>query len=53
MGHRLKIQTQLSLEPEQKKALEKLSKTTRIPMQVLMREGIDMMLAKYRRKGVI
>ena len=53
MGNRVKIQTQLSLEPEQKKSLEKLSKATRIPMQVLMREGIDMMLSKYERKGVI
>ena len=50
---RIKIQTILSLEPEQKKLVEKLSKKLRIPQQVLLREGVDMLIQRYKRKGVI
>ena len=53
MASTKKVQTVLSLEPEQREQLEKLHKATRIPRQVLLREGVDMLLAKYRRKGVI
>ena len=45
-----KVQSILSLEREQREQLEKLHKATRIPRQVLLREGVDMLLAKYRRK---
>ncbi len=48
-----KVQSMLSLEPEQREQLEKLHRATRIPRQVLLREGVDMLLAKYHRKGVI
>jgi len=48
-----KVQSILSLEPEQRDRLEKLHIATRIPRQVLLREAVDMMLAKYKRKGVI
>ncbi|HEX7044494.1 MAG TPA: ribbon-helix-helix domain-containing protein [Burkholderiales bacterium] len=37
----------LYLRPEQKTALEKLSKATGKPQQVLAREGIDLLLAEY------
>jgi hypothetical protein len=50
---RVKVQTMLSLEPEQKKQVERLSKATRIPQQVLLREGVDMLIQRYKRKGVI
>lgn len=35
------------LKPEQKQALQKLSKTTDIPMQEYIREGVDMALEKH------
>lgn len=38
------------LEPKQKEALEKLSKKTRVSMNAYIREGVDMVLKKY--KGV-
>jgi hypothetical protein len=50
---RVKVQTMLSLEPEQKKQVERLSKATRIPQQVLLREGVDMLIKRYKRKGDI
>lgn len=53
MEKRKKIQYMLSMEPEQRAELEKLHRATRIPRQVLLREGLDLLLAKYRRKGVI
>ena len=50
---RIKVQTMLSLEPWQHDDLEKLHKATRITRQVLLREGVDMLIARYKRKGVI
>ena len=38
------------LKPEQKDALAKLSKSTDIPMQEYLREGIDMVLKKYSKR---
>ena len=37
----------LPLEPEKAAALEKLSASTRIPKEVLLREGVDDLLAKH------
>ncbi len=48
-----KVPSILSLEPEQAEYLQRLHQKTRIPKQVLLREAVDMMLAKYKRKGVI
>ena len=53
MARTKKVQSILSLEAEQREQLENLHKATRISRQVLLREGVDMLLAKYRRKGVI
>ena len=36
--------------PEQKKKLAKLSKVTRVPQQVYIREAIDMVLKEYRKQ---
>src|ERR1700690_1112690 len=46
-----KIAVQAYLEPEQAKELKALSARTRVPQQVYIREGLDEVLAKYRRKG--
>ncbi|HXQ20567.1 MAG TPA: ribbon-helix-helix domain-containing protein [Candidatus Acidoferrales bacterium] len=46
----LKVQTNVYLEPAQDAALRALAARTRIPMQVLMREGIDLVLAKHKGK---
>ncbi len=43
--------TPLYLDPSQKAALKDLSKRTRVPMAVYLREGVDMLLAKYKAKG--
>lgn len=51
---RLKIGVMLYLNKPQRAAVERLSKATRIPQQVLLREGVDMLLRKYSktlRKG--
>lgn len=37
------------LEPEQKVALKKLSDKTRVPMQEYLREGVDLILEKYKK----
>lgn len=39
------------LTPEQKKALDHLTKTTRVPKTVYMREAVDDLLKKYKQKG--
>jgi len=44
------IQTVAYLTPEQKAGLEQLSKATRVPQADYMREGVDMVLQKYKRK---
>jgi hypothetical protein len=47
----IKIPFQAYLEPEQAAELRALSDRTRVPAQVYVREGIDVVLAKYRRTG--
>lgn len=42
-----KIQLACYFEPEQAAALRALSARTKIPAQVLVREGLDLVLAKY------
>lgn len=43
-----RIKVAIYLDPEQKAALETLSKQTRVPWATYVRDGIDMVLAKYR-----
>ncbi len=43
------IQIAAYLTPQQKTRLDRLSKITRVPMQVYLREGIDDLLVKYKR----
>ncbi len=50
MGQLKKKQVPLYLEPEQYVQLKKLCEKTRVPMQVYLREGVDMVLKKYARK---
>lgn len=45
----VKTQVIAYLEPEQATELKGLSDRTRIPQQVYMREGVDMVLSKYRK----
>ena len=37
------------LDKSQAKALRALSKRTRVPAQVYLREGVDLILAKYQK----
>ena len=39
------------VRPKQKQALDRLAKSTRIPRTVLVREAVDDLLRKYKRKG--
>jgi len=41
----------ISLLPDQLKALDVIAQRTRIPRSVLVREAIDDLLKKYKRKG--
>ncbi len=43
----LKVPTMAYLEPEQAGALRELSAKSRKPMQSYLREGVDLVLAKY------
>jgi hypothetical protein len=45
-----KLAVQAYLDKPQAAELKALSVRTRVPQQVYIREGIDMVLAKYRRK---
>ena len=45
----LKIPVQAYLEPEQAEALKALSKLTRKPQQEYLREGVDLVLARYAK----
>lgn len=45
-----KVPVQAYLEPEQAAGLRALSERTRVPQQEYIREGIDVVLAKYRGK---
>ncbi len=38
------------LDPEQKTALDKLSKTTRVPVAAYLREGVDLVLSRYKKE---
>ncbi|MFB3081900.1 MAG: ribbon-helix-helix domain-containing protein [Gammaproteobacteria bacterium] len=38
------------LDPEQKTALDKLSKTTRVPVAAYLREGVDLVLSRYKKQ---
>lgn len=40
----------LYLEPEQAEQLKALSERTRVPQQVYLREGVDLVLKKYKEK---
>lgn len=44
-----KVPVQAYLEPAQAEALKALSDKTRVPQQAYIREGVDIVLAKYRR----
>jgi hypothetical protein len=46
----LKVPVTLYLEPEQAAELKALTERTRVPQQEYIREGVDAVLAKYRRK---
>ncbi len=37
------------VDPDQKAALDKLSKVTRVPTAEYIREGVDTVLAKYKK----
>ena len=45
-----KTQIAAYLEPEQADALKALSGKTRVPMQAYLREGLDMVLEKYKKE---
>ncbi len=44
-----RIRVNFYLEPEQKDALERLTKVTRVPWSEYVREGVDMVLDRYKR----
>ena len=44
---RVKVTTTVYLETEQMIGLKALSERTRVPQQVYLREGLDLVLAKY------
>lgn len=46
-GSAMKILRSIYLESEQVERLMKLSEKTKIPQAVFIREGLDLMLAKY------
>lgn len=49
-----KSQVSVYVEPKQAAALRKLSERTRVPQQVYLREGLDLVLQRYKaqlRKG--
>lgn len=44
-----KIPVQAYLDPEQAEGLKALSAATRVPQQAYIREGVDIVLAMYRK----
>lgn len=44
------IPTMIYLTPAQKKAMDQLSKVTRVPASVYYREAVDMLLTKYKKQ---
>ncbi len=49
-SRRKRVTLMLYIDPEQKAAVAKLSKTTRVPQAEYLREGVDMMLARYKKQ---
>ncbi len=47
---RKRVTIMLYIGPEQKAALAKLSKATRVPQAEYLREGVDMVLARYKKQ---
>lgn len=47
---RNKISTTVYITEEQQKLLKKLSEHTKVPIAVYIREGIEMVLKKYRKE---
>jgi len=45
-----KIMTPVYLEPEKKEELMRLSKITRVPFAEYVREGVDMVLERYKKE---
>ena len=45
-----KVATTVYLEPEQEHNLKLLSERTKVPIAVYIREGVDLVLQKYRDK---
>jgi len=45
-----RIRTNVYIDPDQKAALERLTAETRVPWAEYVREGINMVLEKYKRK---
>lgn len=46
-----RIKVAVYLDPKQKAALEKLTERTRVPWATYVREGVNMVLAKYKRRS--
>lgn len=44
------VQMPAYLTPKQKADLSRLSKATRVPMQEYLREGVDMVLERYKKE---
>jgi hypothetical protein len=44
-----RIRTNVYLDAEQKAALERLTEATRVPWAEYVREGVDLVLKKYRK----
>lgn len=50
MGRLKKTQYTVLMEPAQLDALRDISTRTRVPLQVLAREGVDLVIAKHATK---
>ena len=46
-----KVRSNVYISPQQMAALKRISSKTRVPMAVLIRDGIDLIIAKYKKKG--
>lgn len=46
-----RIKVAVYLDPTQKAALEKLAERTRVPWATYVRQGVDMVLAKYKKRS--
>jgi hypothetical protein len=45
-----KVQIWVAVTPAQRRALNELSRVTRIPRTVLLREAVDDLLRKYKKR---